>query len=97
MGCCLLALASWLSPRLGIFVAWVFFNDRTSAAFSSFILPFLGFLFLPWTTLAYIVAWAPIGAVSGFGWFLVIFAFLVDLGSYTSGARARQRRSAAAY
>src|SRR5213076_2725216 len=93
MGCCLFALASWLSPRLGIVLAWIFWNERTSLAFSTFIVPLLGFIFLPWTTLMFIVAYAPIGGVSGLGWFLVILAFLADIASYTSGQRAQRRRS----
>jgi hypothetical protein len=97
MGCCLLALASWISPRLGIVIAWIFFNDHTSATFTTFILPFIGFIFLPWTTLAYIICYAvPIG-VTGFGWVVVVLALLIDLGSYGSGQQARSRRSAAAY
>ena len=58
------------------------------------IIPCLGFLFLPWTTLAWAVAYAPIRGVTGFGWFIVILGFFVDLGSYTSGYRARQARAA---
>jgi hypothetical protein len=92
MGCCLFALASWLSPRLGIVLSWLFWNERTSAAFSTFIVPLLGFIFLPWTTLMFIIAYAPPFGVSGLGWFLVILAFLVDIGSYTSGQRAQSRR-----
>jgi len=79
---------------------WIFglFDHRLSDAFSSFWLGFLGFLFLPWTTLAYAIAFdpnppiAPLG-VQGFGWFLVILAFLVDLGSYFNGEKARRDRA----
>jgi hypothetical protein len=95
MGCCLLALATWLSPRLGIVIAWIFFNDRTSAAFTTFILPFIGFVFLPWTTLAYIVCYAPPFGVTGVGWVVVVLGLLIDLGSYGSGQQAQRRRSAA--
>jgi hypothetical protein len=100
MGCCLVAFASWISPRLALFVMWVWpgFNERLSAAFSSFLLGFIGFLFLPWTTLAYAVCFAPGDltvprGVSGFGWFVVIFAFVVDITSYTSGEKARRQRA----
>ena len=42
----------------------------------------LGFLFLPWTTLAYVVFYdvGPGREVVGFEWFLVGLAFLLDLG-----------------
>ena len=61
------------------------------AAFDSFWVPLLGFFFLPWTTLAWAVAYAPVKGVSGFGWFLVVFAFVVDITTYTTGHRAQQR------
>jgi hypothetical protein len=93
MGCgCLLALASALSPRLGIFLVWLF-TDRIPRAFDgNWIFPILGFFLLPWTTLAWSVAWAPVGGVSGFGWFLVILAFLADLSTHAGAAQARRQQ-----
>ena len=94
MGCgCLLALASMLSPRLAIILVWIF-SDRMAIAFSSFWIAFIGFLVLPWTTLAWAVAYAPRGGVTGFGWFIVILAFLADLSTLAGGAEARRRRRA---
>jgi hypothetical protein len=92
---CLVLLAAALSPRLAIFLLWIFDNDRMSAAFSSFFIPLIGFFFLPWTTLAWAVAYAPVRGVTGFGWFVVIFAFVMDITTYTSGHRARKERAAA--
>jgi hypothetical protein len=62
-------------------------------AFESWIVPFLGFFLLPWTTLAYAVMWS-VGSngVTGFEWFIVILAFFFDLASYAEGRR--ERRSA---
>ena len=90
---CFIAVVAMVSPRLAIFLIWLF-GDRMDIAFDSFWEGFLGFLFLPWTTLAWAVAYAPIKGVTGFGWFIVILAFLVDIGSYTSGYRARRARAA---
>lgn len=87
---CLVALGALVSPRLAIFLVWLFDRDRMSAAFDSFWVPLVGFFFLPWTTLAWAVAYAPIRGVSGFGWFLVLFAFVVDVMSYVSGRQARR-------
>ena len=87
---CLVALLALLSPRLAILAIWIF-SDLLSRAFDSWIVPFLGFFLLPWTTLAYAAMWgAGTDEVSGFEWFIVILAFVVDLGSY---ARARQVRT----
>ena len=71
-----------------IFVA--IFSDLLTRAFDSWVLPFIGFFILPWTTLAYAVMW-DVGThrVTGFEWFVVGLAFLLDLGSYFGGNRAR--------
>jgi len=52
--------------------------------------PLLGFFLLPWTTLAYAAMWSSSNRVSGFEWFIVILAFVIDLGSYMSRDRARR-------
>jgi hypothetical protein len=71
------------------------FSDILSRAYDSWFLPFLGFFLLPWTTLAYAVMWDIGGhGVSGFEWFIVVLAFLADLGSYAERGRWAQRRSA---
>jgi hypothetical protein len=90
---CLVVLLAFISPRLALFVLFLF-TDLLSRAFDSWILPFLGFFLLPWTTLAYAVMWS-LGSdkVSGFEWFIVILAFAVDLGSYARGERSRSARS----
>lgn len=57
-------------------------------------MPFLGFFLLPWTTLAYAVMWSSgSNGVEGFEWFIVILAFVIDLGSYVRGGRERRARA----
>ena len=61
-----------------------------SDAFDSWLLPLLGFFLLPWATLAYAWMWASgTNEVSGFEWFIVILAFLLDLSSYAGGQHSR--------
>ena len=87
---CFIALLALFSPRLAIiFVA--IFSDMLSRAFDSWFLPFIGFFILPWTTLSYAVMW-DVGTrdVTGFEWFVVGFAFLLDLGSWFGGSRVRR-------
>jgi len=96
---CLVALLAWFSPRLAILAIWLFTN-RMAVAFQSFWIAAIGFLFLPWTTLAWAVCWAgpkipghAASGISGFGWFVVVFAFFVDLASYAAGGRSQLRRA----
>ncbi len=89
---CLVVLFAFISPRLALIALWLFTN-LLSRAFESWFVPFLGFFLLPWTTLAYAAMWSVSNGVKGFEWFIVILAFLIDLGSY---AREGQRRAARA-
>ena len=54
---CFVVLFALISPRLALFALWLF-TDMLSRAFDSWIVPFLGFFLLPWTTLAYAVMWS---------------------------------------
>lgn len=94
MGCCLISLFALISPRLALFLLWIF-GDVLSRAFSSWILPLLGFFILPWTTLAYALIWDWSSGhhVHGFDWVIVAFFFFVDLSSYGGGRRAQMARA----
>jgi hypothetical protein len=74
-------------------VLWLF-TDLLSRAFDSWIVPFLGFFLLPWTTLAYAALWSSSDRVSGFEWFIVILAFLFDLTSHARSGRLGRARMA---
>jgi hypothetical protein len=85
---CLVVLLAFISARLALVILWLF-TDDVDLAFDGWIVPLLGFFFLPWTTLAYALLWVNgTNGVHGFEIFLVIFAFVVDLGSYV-GSRYR--------
>ena len=75
---------------MALFVLWLF-SDMLSHAFDDWIVPFLGFFLLPWTTLGYAVMWnVGTHGVNDFEWFIVVLAFLFDLGSYAEGQRSRR-------
>jgi hypothetical protein len=89
---CFVALFALISPRLALFALFLF-SDLLSRAYESWIVPLIGFFLLPWTTLAYAVMWtAGTHGVKGFEWFIVILAFLFDVGSWREG-RGAQRSS----
>ncbi len=82
---CLVLLASMISPRLALGLVWIF-SDFVDRAYDSFIVPFLGLLVMPWTTLIYALAYAPRVGVTGWGWFFVILGVLADLSSWGENA-----------
>jgi hypothetical protein len=86
---CLLALLTGFFPRLGLVIVWIFTNE-VDQAYDTFILPLLGLIFLPLTTLVYALFYSPVGGVEGIEWFWVVLAFLLDIGALGAGARARR-------
>ena len=89
---CLVALFALISPRLALFVLFLF-TDLLSRAFDSWFVPFLGFFLLPWTTLAYALMWSSSDHVHGFEWFIVVLAFFFDLSAHVDSGRRRQARA----
>jgi hypothetical protein len=85
-----LVVLALVGPRVTLFLLWLFSN-YLSRAYDSFLIPALGFIFLPWTTLAYAFAQNSLGGMSGFGLVVVILGALVDIG--VLGGGAQQRRS----
>jgi hypothetical protein len=87
--CCLVTSLFFLGPRAAIVVWWLLQPVRWSTSFSTWVWPVLGFLFLPWTTLAFVVV-APSG-VHGAEWLVILLGFLLDVASYTGGYGNRGR------
>lgn len=92
--CCFVLVLGLLGPRIAL-LAWWLFGDKVDLAFDTWLWPLLGLIFLPWTTLAYVLAWGPVNAVSGAGWLVVALGFAADLATYS--ARAAKSRYQAAY
>ena len=86
---CLVVLIALLSPRLALFFLWLF-SDVLSRPFDSWVVPFLGFFLLPWTTLAYAGLWDSGHRVNGLEWFIVVLAFAIDMSSWASSRFVRR-------
>jgi hypothetical protein len=86
---CLFALLGGLFPRLALLILWIARPARIDAAFDGFLLPLLGIIFLPFATLIYVLLYTPGRGVTGWDWFWVVLAALLDVGHW--GASARQR------
>jgi hypothetical protein len=85
---CLVIFALIFSPRIVMVLWWLLDMARWAATFDTPLLPILGFLLAPWTTLMYVLV-AP-GGVGGFDWLLLGIAVLVDLGALGGGAARRR-------
>jgi hypothetical protein len=89
---CLLILLLVLGPRALIIIWWLLAPLQWSAVFGGILLPILGFLFLPWTTLVYFLV-AP-GGITGLDALWLVLAVVVDIAGH-AGAYGRRRRAVA--
>ncbi len=92
MGCILIGIAFFF-PRLAI-ILLVILGDYIGRAYDTFVWPFLGFFFMPYTTLAYALARNE-GGVAGGYIVLIVVAVLLDLGVIGGGAESTRRRAVA--
>ncbi|MEO5923651.1 MAG: hypothetical protein ABIR70_07480 [Bryobacteraceae bacterium] len=92
MPCCAILLFLFLGPRVAIAALAVFSSYLGRAFHGEFLLPVLGWLFLPWTTLAYAWAMNTSGSVSGLQAIVVVVALLADLGILGGGAAKRRQK-----
>ncbi len=92
MPCCAILLFLFLGPRVAIAALALFSNYIGRAFNGEFLFPFLGWLFLPWTTLAYTWAINDRGEVAGFHAIVFVVAVLADLGIVGKGATERKKK-----
>ncbi len=93
---CLTAVVSSFS-RIMLLFAWIARPALMDAAFGSFIVPCLGFLFLPFTTLMYVILIQGVGAIQGLDWLWLFLAVILDLASVAGAGAANRNRIPAGY
>ena len=88
---CLLVLVALFSPRLAVGLMWIF-TPWVDRAFGPVVWPILGIIFLPLTTLLYVILWNTGGrGVTGWEWIFVILAFFGDVVAHSASVAARRR------
>ena len=88
---CLIGFLALTAPRIAIVIV-VFFSDYIGRAYETTLWPFVGFLFMPLTTLAYAFAINNRGSVEGLHLVIVVVAVLIDLGLVGGSASKRRFR-----
>jgi hypothetical protein len=89
---CLIGCIAISAPRVVLFLLWLV-TGYLDGVYETRIWPFLGFVFLPLTTLAYAFAWHQgNGSITAIGGACIATAFFVDLGLFGTGRRAAKPR-----
>ena len=93
---CLTAIVSSFS-RIMLLFAWIARPALMDATFGSFIMPCLGFLFLPFTTLMYVLLIQGVGGIQGLDWLWLILAVVLDIASIGAAGASNRDRIPAGY
>jgi hypothetical protein len=88
---CLLLLVILLFPRVALVLMWIFSTYLQRAFQGGLVLPVLGFIFLPLTTIVY--AWEVNSGMptAGINLLWLLIAVIIDLGGVGGGVRGRSR------
>jgi hypothetical protein len=88
--CCFITTLFLLGPRVAVLIWWLIRPVYFMTVFNTWIWPLLGLIFLPWTTLMYVIV-SPFGIV-GFDWLWIGLAVLADLSTYAGGGYGNRER-----
>jgi len=88
---CLTAFVASFS-RIMLLFAWLARPLMMDRAFGTFIIPCLGFLFLPFTTLMYVFLVQGAGGIQGIDWLWLMLAFVMDIATIGAAGAANRDR-----
>ena len=79
LGCaCLLAIGAAFAPRLIFIIMWIF-GERINIVFDNWICPLLGVIFVPYTTIMYVLVWTPGVGIAGWDWLWIFLGLVLDI------------------
>jgi len=89
---CLLVLVILFFPRVVLVLMWLFTNYLARAFHNQVLIPLLGFLFLPITTIVY--AWEVNSglALAGINLLWLLLAVVLDVSGWSGGGMHARRR-----
>jgi hypothetical protein len=89
---CLFAILAATFPRLALLLVWLF-TPIVNNAFGGWIVPLLGFIFLPFTTLMYALVFGvpQLGPTSLWSWLMILLGVFIDIRGYFDAYGERTR------
>ena len=88
--CCPILLIAFFGPRAVLVYLWLVTN-YLNGVFQSVLWPIVGFLFMPYTTLAYAVAMHN-GGLTNIWLVVMVLAVIMDIGVHGGSTREHRRR-----
>ena len=87
---CILGLAIAAAPRVVLILAWLFGSRWDAVWQGNWLLPLLGIIFLPYTTVFFLLSWSPVTGIAGWDWLWIILGVVLDIAKW--GQIANNRR-----
>ena len=87
---CAIAFLVALAPRVVLVLAAIFSERWDLVWGGNWFWPLLGIIFLPYTTVMYMLSWNPVTGISGFDWFWIILGVMLDIAKWAQIANNRQ-------
>lgn len=76
---CLLAFFAAFVPRVVLILAWIFSPRWAIVWQGDWFSPLLGIIFVPYTTIMYLLVWDPIVGITGWDWMWIILGLILDV------------------
>ena len=90
---CLFAMFAGVFPRAADIILWIARPNMFLAPFDgNWFWPLLGIVFLPLPTLFYVVMWTPGVGLTGFDWFWLVLAVMLDISHMAASGYANKER-----
>jgi hypothetical protein len=86
---CLLAFGLAVAPRLVLILAWIFSVRWDMVWKGVWFWPLMGIIFLPYTTVMYMLTWSQAG-IQGWDWMWIILGLFLDLAKWAQIANTRE-------
>lgn len=87
---CLLAFGIAFAPRIFLILAWIFSARWDLVWRDQWLVPLLGIIFLPYTTVMYMLVYTPTG-IEGWDWMWIILGLLLDVMKWVQVYNNRNR------
>ena len=91
---CLMGCLALSFPRFALFLVWLLGGNYLERAYGGALLPLLGFIFLPLTTLAFAFSYHSLSLahqVTPLGWLVVLIALFIDIGLLGGSSKHARR------
>jgi hypothetical protein len=87
--CCFFTILVFLGPRAGILIWYLVNPARWALAFpQSWIVPLASSIFIPWTTMMYVIEFP--GGIVGWEWLWIGLALVADIAWWAGGGFRRR-------